>query len=87
MELVKYEMELEKNGKEVVDFLDAVLEKVLAKKGLADFADLLDEAYKAVDGINEVKEGLSSQYRDELAGYLVHKVLGRLLPVKEDASA
>ena len=82
MESVKYEMEVPKEGKEVIDLLDAILEKVLAKAPMAEYAVLFGQASVAVDGIGNIGEEMKSNGRDELAGYMVHKLMGRLLPVK-----
>lgn len=82
MESVKYELELPKEGKEVVDLLDSILEKVLNKAPMAEYAALFGQASVAVDGISSVGEEMKSHLRDELAGYMVHKLMGRLLPIK-----
>jgi len=79
------QMEVPKEGKEVVDFLDQVLEKVMAKAPLAEYATLLTAIMPAVDGVAKLGEEMKSDGKDELAAYLVHKVLARLLPVKEEA--
>lgn len=84
MELVNYEMKVPKELKEVVDLLDGVLGHVMAKKGLAEYSELLDELMAAVDGVAGVADEVKSEYRDEAAGYLVHKLLGTLLPVKSE---
>lgn len=84
MELVKYEMEVPKEAKEVVDLIDQILEKVLAKAPMAEYAVLFGQASVAVDGISEVGDEMKSNNRDELAGYMVHKLMGRLLPVKKE---
>ena len=84
MEIVKVELEMHKDAKEVVDLLDGILEKVMAKAELSSYTELLDEFMAAVDGIQNVGEAVKSQYRDELVGYLVHKVMGRLLPIQKD---
>ena len=83
METVVYEMKVPKEGKEVVDLLDGVLAHVVAKKGFAELADLVDELMVAVDGVGGISEELKSEHRDELAGYLVHKLMGTLLPAEK----
>ena len=77
-------MEVPKEAKEVVDFLDKVLEKVLAKAPLAEYANLLAAAMPAVDGVQDIGEELKSDGRDEIAGYMVQKLMARLLPYKEE---
>jgi len=36
----------------------------------------------AVDGVAKVPDELKSEYRDELAGYLVKVIMARLMPYK-----
>lgn len=84
METVKYEMEVPKEAKEVIDLADAVIEKIMAKSDVSDYLTLIGELSSAIDGIEGVVDEMKGQYRDEAAGYLVHKLLGRLLPVKSE---
>lgn len=87
METVAVTMQVPKELKEVVDLLNAVLENVMAKKGITEYSNILDELLQAVEGIGGIGEEIKSQYRDEAAGYMVHKLLGTLLPVSEAAPA
>ena len=87
MKSVNVTMSVPKEGKELIDLLDSVLEKVMNKEPLANYATLFGEVSQAVDGIGSLKEELKSQGRDELAGYLVQTLLGRLLSPEEEAPA
>ena len=80
MNKVKYEMQIPKESKEVVDLLDLVLKKVLSKAPLSEYAAILPNFLTAIEGLGELKAEVGSDGRDELAGYLVHKLLGTLLP-------
>lgn len=82
METVDYTMKVPKEIKEIVDLLDSLLEKIMSKAGIASYTTLFGQLMTAIDGIEGVTKEAQSQYRDEAAGYLVHKLLGRLLPVK-----
>lgn len=79
IELVKYEMMVPKEGKEVVDLLDALIEKLQAKEDLSKFSELMNKVYVALDGISFLSVEAKSKFKDELAGYMVHKLMGRLL--------
>lgn len=79
IELVKYEMEIPKEVKEAIDLLDAFLAKVIAGEHISSFKDLIDEVYLAVDGSMKIGMEVKSQYKDEIAGYLTHKLMGTLL--------
>ena len=79
IEYVDINLSVPKEGKEVVDLVDAILEKVMAKAPMADYTTLLGDLMTAVDGVGNIKEEIKSDGKDELAAYLVHKVLGRLL--------
>lgn len=83
MDVVRVEMDVPKEGKEVVDFLGAVLDKVMSKAELAEYATLLSDVLPAVDGVGKIGDELKSSGRDELAGYLVKVVMEKLLPVEE----
>lgn len=83
VEKINVNMEVPKEGKELVDFLDKVLEKVMGKAPIAEYAELLAAVMPAVDGIAKLGEEMKSDGKDELAAYLVHKLLGRLLPAGE----
>ena len=80
---VDYTMKLPKDAKEVVDLVDAILEKAMAKKPASEYTELLDELMVAADGFQNVGPGLKGQLRDELAGYLVKTLMARLAPVKK----
>ena len=84
MEVVKYEMDVPKEGFEVINFINEILEKVMAKAELAEYAELIGKASVAVDGISKVAEEIKSENRDELAGYMVHKLMGTLLAPKPE---
>ncbi len=81
VETVTVEMQVPKESKEVVDLVDGILEKALAKSDLNGFSELLGKLMSALDGVQKVPAEILSQNRDELAGYLVQKVMSRLAPV------
>ena len=83
VEKVSVSMDVPKEGKEVVDFLDKVLEKVVNKAPLAEYAELVAAAMPAVDGVTKIGAELKSDGKDELAAYLVHKVMGRMLSAEK----
>lgn len=84
IEKISYSMEIPKESKEVVDFIDMILEKVMNKAPIAEYATLLVGIMPAIDGVGKLGEEMKSDGRDEVAAYLVHKVMGRLMPVKEE---
>ena len=75
---VPYQMDVPKEGKEIVDSVAAIVEHFKAGKSLADAAVLLPGVMQAVDGYDKLGEEAGSKYADEMAGYLVHKVIGAL---------
>lgn len=83
METVSYEMQVPKELKEVVDLLDAIVEKIQSGADFQEYTTLLPKLVAAVDGVQHVTQELQGQYRDEAAGYLVHKLLGRLAPIQK----
>lgn len=83
VQTVTYEMEVPKEFKEVVDLFSAILGKVRSKADIGEYLSLIKKLTVATDGIGDIGEEMKSQYRDEAAGYLVHKLMGDLLPVKQ----
>lgn len=81
METVDYTIKVPKELKDIIDLLDGILVKVVNKEQASTFVELIDELLAAVDGVQNVAAEAKSEYRDEAAGYLVHKLLGTLLPV------
>jgi hypothetical protein len=81
MELVEYKMSVPKEAKEVVDFMAGLIEDILAKKGIAQIsAENLPALMEAVSGYEEVMGAMSSEYRDEIAGYMVKEMMAKLWP-------
>ena len=78
MEKVKYEMEIGKEGKEMVDAIAVLVQHFIKGGDIVGATQHLGEVAKAVDGAAGVVDEIKSEYNDELAGYLVHKVLGAL---------
>jgi len=82
MDLVKYEMEVPKESKEIVDSVVALVDHFMQKKPLAEISLLLPGIMTAFDGYDKVKEEIASNNRDELVAYLINKLLPIILPVK-----
>ncbi len=83
METISYTMVVPKELKEVIDFLEEILTKIMKGESITTYMELIDDLYAAIEGVQDIKEEIGSEYRDEAAGYLVHKILGALLPVEE----
>jgi len=77
MELVKYELELPKESKEVIDLLAALVEVLRSED--RNYGAILPKLMVALDGVGKIGEELKGNYKDELAAYLLHKVGGPLL--------
>ena len=87
METVNYTLVVPKETKEVIDALAAVYEYIKAKKPLSEIGDLFSILSAAVAGVDQLGDEMKSEYRDEAAGYLVHQLLGRMMPVKKEIPA
>jgi len=77
MELVKYELELPKESKEVIDLLAELV--VILRSDDRNYAELLPKLMVALDGAGKIGDELKGSHKDELAAYLLHKVGGPLL--------
>lgn len=80
MDTVNVTLECPKESKEVVDFLAAVVAHFKAGKPLAELAAVIPAAITAADGWDKIAEevGKDAGKRDELAAYLIWKVMGAL---------
>ena len=85
VQTVVVELKVPKESKDVVDLLDGVLEKALAKSDFSEYSELLGKLMAALDGVQGVAPELASEYRDELAGYMVKVLMARLAPVAPKA--
>lgn len=81
---VPYSMEVPKEGKEVVDSLTSIYEHFASGGSLEEAAALLPGVMQAVEGVKTVVEEIKSDYNDEMAGYVVHKVWGALKTSKPE---
>ena len=78
VQTVAVQLDVPKEGKELVDAVDGLVGHFLSGKPLAELGEQLPAAIAAADGANKVGEELRSQYRDELTAYLVKKLFVRL---------
>lgn len=74
MELVKHEIQVPKESKEVIDLLSAIADHVIAKKPFAELANLIDEAYIALQGVDQVPAEVKSASKGAIIAYLVEKI-------------
>lgn len=80
MDLVKYELEVPKESKEVLDAAISLVSFFMQKKPLAEITLLLPGVLAALDGISQVKDEIASDKKDELAAYAVHQLWAALQP-------
>jgi len=84
MDLIKVEMEVPKEAKEMVDAVMSLIGHFVDKKPLAEITLLLPVIMVAVDGYDKIAAEMKSENRDELAGYLVQKTLELFPPKAEE---
>jgi hypothetical protein len=75
---VQYQMSVPKEGKEIVDAVCGLVGHFVQGGKIEGAAAFLPAVMAAVDGYQNVGEEIASDGKDELAGYLVHKVLSAL---------
>lgn len=83
IKVIPYEMKVPKETKELIDLIDAVLMKIMAGEPISTFMELMDELYLAADGATLIGEEVTSKYQDEIAGYMLHKLMGTLSAKKK----
>lgn len=78
METVTFEMELGKEGKEVIDAIALLVKHFKGGGDVAGATQYLGQVAKAIDGVSGVVEELKSDYNDELAAYMVTQLWSAL---------
>lgn len=72
--LVKHELQVPKETKEVIDFLAAIAEKVIAKAATSEYMQLVDELYKGLEGVEKVGAEVKGNHKGAIVAYLVDQV-------------
>jgi len=85
MATVEHVLQVPKESKEVVDFAVGLLRNLLAGSGLAAVTAALPQAYKAVEGYDQLDDEFKSAGRSALAAYLVSELLDTLAPPETPA--
>jgi hypothetical protein len=76
MELVKHELSVPKETKEIVDLLKAIAEKAKAGASAMDYTGLVEELFVALKGVDQIPEEIKSEYKEDIVAYLVKEVGG-----------
>lgn len=71
-------MGVPKEGKEVIDFICALIKDIKEKKSLTELMAELPKLVLAVEGLGNLGEELKSDGKDELAAYVVKEVIAAL---------
>lgn len=80
---IPHTLNVPKESKEIVDGIVELIRDLKAKKSTsAVLAGQIDNISGYLDGWDELDDELKSEYRDDLAGYLVQQVMEILMPVK-----
>jgi hypothetical protein len=80
MELVKIEMEIEKNYKEISDFAIGLLDSALRGASLDEYMAKLPQLMSAADGYKEAFASLSSSVRNENLAYSLKQIADVVAP-------
>lgn len=80
---VPHTLNVPKESKEIVDGIVELITDLKAKKSTSVvLADQLDNLSQYIDGWDQLDDELKSEYRDDLAGYLVQQIMEVLMPIK-----
>jgi hypothetical protein len=83
VETLPVQLDVPKEGKEVVDFVFAVTQFFLDKRPLEELVTLVGPMLTAIDGWENLSDEVKSAYRADLSAYLTKKGLDTLLPVEQ----
>lgn len=78
VEFVQYPLAVPKEGKEIIDAVTGLVAHFVNGGKLEEAAAFLPAVMSAVDGYQKLGEELKGEGKDELAAYLVHKVLSAI---------
>ena len=83
IQTIKVELNVPKESKEIVDFMADVVADIKEKKSVTQITtENLMPLFDAIKGFDELDDEAKSEYRDDLAGYLVQRMMEVLMPVK-----
>ena len=74
MELIKHELNVPKETKEVIDLLEQIYVQVQDGVQITDLAEIFDELSVAVKGIDQVDDEMKSANRADALAYLALKI-------------
>jgi len=74
MELIKHELQVPKETKEVIDLLEQIYVQVQDGVQVTDLAEIFDELSRAVKGIDQVDDEMKSKHRADALSYLALKI-------------
>lgn len=75
MELVKVELAVPKDSKEVLDLLVGLAKLVKGKADAAEYLKLIPELQKAYEGYEAIPAEVKSEHKGDLAGYFAKSAL------------
>lgn len=78
MELVQITKQVPKESKDIVDAVEMLLDLVLKKAPIEEYASLLPKVMAAVENVSAVKSELKSSHRNELVSHLLLVLLEKL---------
>jgi len=71
MVTVPVTVEVPKESKEVIDLLSVIADNVLAKKPVAEWVNVIDEAMSALSGVDQVPNEFKTGDKGAILAYLV----------------
>lgn len=78
VEVVHVQLPVPKESKEIVDALSGLVEHFKNGGDLAGATAKLPQVMAAVDGWDKVGEEMKSEFNDEAAAYMLHKIMAAL---------
>lgn len=79
MGVIKVELNVPKESKEVIDLLAKLFDEARDGLGVDDISKVLPELLAALDGLDQVDEEIKGKDRGAILAYLVNEVGERLL--------
>lgn len=74
MTTIPVTLNVPKETKEVIDLLSVIADNVIAKVPFSEWVNLVDEAYAAIQGVDQVASEVKSEGKADALAYLTKTV-------------
>lgn len=78
MDVVKYELEVPKESKEIIDLLVVIFDKAKDGFEVSEFTEITESLIEGIQGLDKLSMEIKSKHKDDLIAYLIKQIGSRL---------